>query len=127
MDSSTSIATWAPSKRGKAPALVNTAMIAGLLLVLTTLALHASQARPPAIAEFAPQVQRQIKQAPQNQGGQQGAQAVAPTPQPSGQASAAPSAGPSAVAAGTPTPTPLNVPQNQVKHCVGSPPRQTED
>jgi hypothetical protein len=125
MDNSAPISTSAPARRGKTPALVNTALIAALVLVLTTLALQASQSPPPAIAEFAPQVQQQIKQAPQNQGGEQGAQAVAPTPTPpppSGHASAPPSA-----AAASPSPTPLSVPQNEVKHCVGNPPRQTED
>src|SRR5258708_14125161 len=105
-------ATGPRGRSSRTPALVNAAATMALVLVLTTLALRASQSPPPAIAEFAPQVQQQIKQAPQNQGGEQGAQAVAATPTPSG-AETAPS---SAQAAATHPPSARSTPPRLRHH-----------
>jgi hypothetical protein len=113
-------ATGPRRRSSRTPALVNAAATMVLVLILTTLALRAVQSPPPAVAEFAPQVQQQIKQAPGNQAGGQGAGsgpgAGTPTPAPTAQANAAAS-----------SPTPLSVPHNLIKQCVGDPPRQIED
>ena len=47
-------------KQAKTPAVVNTVVTLVLLLALTSLVLHAAQSPPPAVAEFAPQVQQHI-------------------------------------------------------------------
>ena len=104
-------------KQAKTPAVVNTVVTLVLLLALTSLVLHAAQSPPPAVAEFAPQVQQHIKEAPQNQGGEQ----------------AGPGNGPGGAGPATTTTTvppsapPKQVPSNLVKRCVGNPPRQIED
>ena len=100
-------------RRGRAPGFLNVAgALVGFILVMVV-ALRASQVSPPAIAEFAPQPQHPISQAPSEQTsslghGQGGAGAGLPSPSPS------------------PAAQPL--PANAVYlHCVGDPPRQTED
>jgi ABC-type phosphate transport system substrate-binding protein len=57
----------AATRRPSAAGVFN--VVAGLVLalVVAVLALRASSSQPPAIAEFAPQAQQQIKQAPQEQ------------------------------------------------------------
>ena len=77
------------------------------------LALRASHEPPPAVAEFAPAVQQQVKQAPSQQSSQFG----------NG------NTGQNAGTGSRPSPSPpvLNVPGNEVHHCVGDPPRQIDD
>ena len=116
MIAGTSTAPPPPRKKRNVSGFFNAAISAVALIVVVPLALQASHEPPPAVAEFAPQVQTQIKQAPSQQSsafgnGKQGtggqARGVPPTP--------------------TPTPPVTDVPQSEVKHCVGNPPRQTED
>ena len=104
-------------KQAKTPAVVNTVVTLVLLLALTSLVLHAAQSPPPAVAEFAPQVQQHIKEAPQNQGGEQ----AGPGTGPGGSGAATTTTAP------PPTAPPKQVPSNLVKRCVGNPPRQIED
>ncbi|HXA43096.1 MAG TPA: hypothetical protein VNV65_09330 [Candidatus Solibacter sp.] len=83
-------------------------------------ALHAASSQPPAIAEFAPQAQQQIKQAPQEQTALAGtgaggdlSGAFLPSPSPN---------------LGLPSPSPtLGVNRAKVRHCIGNPPRQIDD
>ena len=99
--------------RRRTPGIVNTAAAGVALALLLTFALRAAQQMPPAIAEFAPQAQHQIETAPPEQsslfgnrgGGEGSGPAAAPSPSP------IPFAGSDAI----------------LKHCVGDPPRQTED
>ena len=105
------------------PGYFNVGVTLLALLIIIPLALQASHEPPPAVAEFAPQVQEQIKQAPQQQSSQfgrggegaGGAGALGASPSPSGGSAASPS------------PSGPDVPLQLVKHCVGNPPRQTED
>src|SRR5258708_27045116 len=55
------------TKRSRIPGVVNVGLAAACALVVALFALRASSSQPPAIAEFAPQAQQQIKQAPQEQ------------------------------------------------------------
>lgn len=91
------------------------------LALIVPLALSAAQPSPPAIAEFAPQVQS-IKQVPSEQPGSIGGIGNSPGASGTGAATSTP----------TPSPTPSggvpSLPANATFHpCVGSPPRQTED
>lgn len=54
--------------RPRAPGMVYAVFSAGIVLVVGALALTASQAPPPQVAEFAPQAIEQIKKAPSEQG-----------------------------------------------------------
>ena len=81
-----------------------------LLLAVAAFALRATAQSPPAIAEFAPQAQ-QIQQAPAEQQGAFG-----------------PGAGGGSLPSPPPRPSPPPLPSDAVYlHCVGDPPRQTED
>ena len=107
-------------RESRTPGLVNTVLAVLVLAVIVPLALIASQQPPPAIAEFAPQDQQQIKKAPNSQTGDQGqgqgdllGQALPTPPTAAGIAPVTPSASPVDVA--------------RVRRCVGNPPRQTED
>jgi hypothetical protein len=113
--------TGLSKRRQVAPGALHLGIALVALAVIAPLALSAASPAPPAIAEFAPQVQ-QIKQAPTQQAGGFGAGAT-PTPTPTPTPSAS---GSSAVAAGA-MPTPSLPPGAIVSHCVGDPPRQTED
>lgn len=102
------------------PGTVNALLALALLILVATVALIAHQDSPPAVAEFAPQDQQRIKDPNQAQTSNEGTslgervdQSVAPSPTPSGLAALLPSA------------LPIDLPS--VKHCVGDPPRQTED
>ncbi len=107
-------------KRSGVPGVVNLVLAATCALVVALFALRAASSQPPAIAEFAPQAQQQIKQAPQEQtalaGTGEGGSLTGdflPSPSPS---------------AGTlvPTPSPA-INRGRVRHCIGNPPRQIED
>ena len=107
------------TKRSRIPGVVNVGLAAACALVVALFALRASSSQPPAIAEFAPQAQQQIKQAPQEQTalagtGEGGSLTGAFLPSPS----------PSATLAPLPSPP---VDRGRVRHCVGSPPRQIDD
>src|SRR5205823_4068075 len=98
-------------RRGRLPGLVNVGAAVAVLALILQLALRASQAATPAIAEFAPQAQRPIQSAVAEQAGNFGAGAGG------------------AGAGATPPPSPsATQPQDVVfRHCVGDPPRQIED
>ena len=103
--------------------LVNLAVGILILLVLIPLALKVEQAPPPTIAEFAPQVQQQLKEPPKDQaanigrlggaGGGGGQFGALPSPSPSPSISAGVGSGQSQAP--------------RYHRCVGNPPRQTED
>ena len=97
------------SRPARLPGAVNLAAGLCIALLLTYFALTAHQNNPPAVAEFAPQAQKPIKDAPQEQTSAVG----------QGRSGAA-------VAAPVPSPSPLP-PDAVYLHCVGDPPRQTED
>ncbi|MBK5306436.1 MAG: hypothetical protein JJD92_07090 [Frankiaceae bacterium] len=109
-------------RRGQSPGLVNLGIAGGIVAILVPLILQASQASPPAVAEFAPNAKQAIKKAPADQ---------AAAEAPGAPAGASPSSRPSATARPSPSPSPtaptLSIARNQLKACVGSPPRQTED
>jgi hypothetical protein len=102
-----------PSRRPRGPGMVYTALAIALVVVVSVIAVNATQPPPPTIAEFAPQAVEQIKEAPQEQssdvgeadGGGDGSGAEAAVP--------------------LTTPPPIDVPR--VRRCVGNPPRQIED
>ena len=101
---------------GRSPGFVNLAAAAILTLLVTIIALRASPASPPEIAEFAPTAHQQILQAPpdqsvvQGKGPGVGGPGGTPTPTP------------------TPTPAPSNAALPPATHpCVGNPPLQIED
>ncbi len=117
--------TPAGSQRGpsRVSTLVHLLAAAGLVIALVPLVLRAAQAAPPAVAEFAPQVQQTIKNAPPGQGAALGGSGGYATPTPSPTPTPAPGA-----AGATATPTPVVVPPgSRVNKCVGNPPRQIED
>jgi hypothetical protein len=94
------------------------------LALVAVVALRATQSTPPALAEFAPTVQKTIQQAPQEQtdvfgNGAGGAGKGTPTPAPT------PTPTPESASAASPTPLP---PGTTFNACVkGDPPRQIED
>ena len=102
---------------GRSSGATNLGIAVAVLAVLVPLLLQTATAAPPTAAEFAPNSQHVIKQAPPGQGVTQGpgkpgafAGGHPPTPTP------------------TPTPSTEQVPENEVLHCVGPPPlRQIED
>ena len=106
-------------RRFRAPAITNSAVTALILLAVAAIALPASQTPPPAIAEFSPQPQEQITDAPEDQssdfgegeGGGSGGDGATTTT--------------TTVAPTATTVKPIEVPR--VRRCVGNPPRQTED
>jgi hypothetical protein len=109
-----------PSRAQRVPGAINAVLAIVVLVLVAILSLRASHSSPPPIAEFAPQVQKTIQQAPQEQttvfgngagGGGLGATAGAtPTPAP------------------TPQPSPTPLPEGtKFNPCVGDPPRQIED
>src|SRR5258708_2264441 len=107
------------TKRSRIPGVVNVGLAAACALVVALFALRASSSQPPAIAEFAPQAQQQIKQAPQEQ------TALAGTGE-GGDLTGAFLPSPSPSLALSPSPTPrINL--AKVRHCIGNPPRQIDD
>jgi hypothetical protein len=115
-----SVAAASTPRPRRAPGFVHLAAALIVLLIVLLIALRANPSTPPLVAEFAPQVEQVIKQAPNGQGGSQGGQgaglgggAATPTPTPLPTAAAA-----------TATPPPVV----QSIHCYGGdPPRQIED
>ena len=94
--------------------MVNMLLVLALLAALIPLALLHNNAALPGIAEFAPQAQNPISQAPAEQQGSFGSGA--------GGGPAQPSPSPPAKAPGSNLP-----PGAKVNHCIGDPPRQIED
>jgi hypothetical protein len=102
---------------GRSSGTANLGIGVAVLAILVPLLLQAATAAPPSAAEFAPNSQHVIKQAPPGQGVTEGPGKPPPPTHP-------PSAGPTP----TPSPSTLTVPENQVLKCVGPPPlRQIED
>jgi hypothetical protein len=102
---------------GRSSGTANLGIGVAVLAILVPLLLRAATAAPPSAAEFAPNSQHVIKQAPPGQGVTEGPGKPPPPTHP-------PSAGPTP----TPSPSTLTVPENQVLKCVGPPPlRQIED
>src|SRR5258708_22883874 len=106
-------------KRSRVPGVVNLVLAATCALVVALFALRAASSQPPAIAEFAPQAQQQIKQAPQEQ------TALAGTGE-GGSLTGAFLRSPSPSAPLAPLPSPP-VAGGGVRHCGGSAPRQIDD
>lgn len=106
--------------RARASGFFNAAVSLIALLIIIPLALQASHEPPPAVAEFAPQVQTQIKQAPTQQSSEFGRGSGGAAGAPAGGVPPSPSPSPSA-------PPDIQVPAQLLKHCVGDPPRQIED
>lgn len=108
-------------RQGRAPAAANAAVGLAVLLLVAAIALPASQTPPPAIAEFSPNPQEQITDAPPEQssefgeGGEGGA---------GGTATATTTTMPDPALTTT---TSTVVDRGKVRRCVGDPPRQTED
>ena len=90
-------------RAGRSPGLVNLAVVVGLVIALTGIALTSRTTSPPAIAEFAPQAVQQIKKAPKQAGeeGEAGGSAASPPASPSPSPGASPAAAPSPSAAAT--------------------------
>lgn len=106
----------AARRKSRLSPLLHSASTAVMLVALVPLVLRAAQAEPPAIAEFAPQVQQPIKDAPDRQtsalgsgeGGTNGLGGGLPSP--------------------TPLPTDIKIPPGaRVNKCVGAEGRQIED
>ncbi|MFN2462978.1 MAG: hypothetical protein ABR573_03620 [Candidatus Dormibacteria bacterium] len=115
-----------PGKRkARASGFFNAAVGLVALLVIVPLALQASHEPPPSVAEFAPQVQTQIKQAPNQQSSEFGRGAGGSDSGPAGGSPPSPPA--SSSSSSPPPPPPKDVPAALLKHCVGDPPRQIED
>ena len=109
------------SRAQRVPGVVNAVAALVTLALVAILAVRATASSPPALAEFAPTVQKTIQQAPQEQtdvfgNGAGGSGLGTPTP--------APTPAPSGAAAPTPTPLPTNT---VFRPCIGDPPRQIED
>ena len=100
----------------RTPGIVNAIMALLLLAVIIPLALIASQQPPPAIAEFAPQDQQQIKKAPNSQAAGEGRSQADLLGQ------SLPSPSPSSAILGGLLPTPSPIDTARVRRCVGDPP-----
>ncbi|MCW2545301.1 MAG: hypothetical protein JWM40_2853 [Frankiales bacterium] len=104
-----------PQQTRRGPAASNIAILIALVAVLAAVALTASQPAPPAIAQFAPQAQHQIKQAPLQQTGDNG----------DGKGSGTrPGGTPSPTAKPTPPKPGEFIDAPSVLPCYGNPPRQ---
>src|SRR5581483_8402822 len=102
------------AQRSRLPGAVNLTAGVVILILVAVVALRVSASPPPSIAEFAPQPQKNIAQAPGEQ-----SSAIGNGNTPSGLGS---SQTPPAV----PSPTPLGAGVRLLR-CVGDPPRQIED
>jgi hypothetical protein len=116
-----------PARRFRGPAAVNGAVVALVLALVAAIALPASQTPPPAIAEFSPQAQQQITDAPPEQssdlGEGEGGSATG-----SGATTTTTSTTTTTTTVATTTPEAKEViDPAAVRRCVGDPPRQTED
>lgn len=110
-------------RRPLGPGVVYGAFSLVLLAVVGLVSLSALQPPPPAIAEFAPQAQETITDAPSEQSSSFGS-GTGDCPAGSIDCLAAEAAGGQTGQAAD-SPGPIDVPR--VRRCVGSPPRQTED
>ena len=61
------ITSPSPQRRSRGPAALHAGVVVAVLVLIAAVALHAAPPAPPPIAEFAPQPQKQITQAPQGQ------------------------------------------------------------
>ncbi len=113
-----------PRRRSRV-GMVNLVIGMILLLLIVPLAMHVNQNPPPVVAEFAPRAEQTIKDTPPDQTSKVGNQNGS-----GGPAKGAGSGG------GTPAPSPspqvdtrnqAPIDLQAVKHCIGNPPRQTED
>jgi hypothetical protein len=113
--------------RGRTPALVHTALLAAVVLLVATVALVVRAPSPPSIQEFAPQAVKQIKQAPNNQSSQfgNGGNGNCFDPAHCQGVNNRPSTTPTTGA--TPPATGPVIDKARVHQCVGNPPRQIED
>ena len=115
------------SRAQRVPGVVNAVAAMVTLVIVAFLAVRATQSTPPALAEFAPTVQKTIQQAPQEQtdvfgNGAGGAGLGTPTPAPT----PTPTPPPPNSAAGSPTPPPCTG-NCKYNPCIGDPPRQIRD
>jgi hypothetical protein len=112
--------------RGRTPAVVHTALLAAVVVLVATVALVVRAPSPPSISEFAPQAVKQITKAPDAQSSQFGHGGAGGCVDPvSCQAARSRSRA-------TPTPSPTSGttvvdPHASVHVCVGDPPRQIQD
>lgn len=124
--------TSRPARRSTLGGFIHSGVVLTLLLAIATLALVVTPPAPPGIAEFAPRATETIDEALKQQASQFGAGDGGPCA--AGQGCTMGGSGtttttttPRANGLVEPTrPTP-EVEENQVKRCVGSPARQTED
>lgn len=114
------------SRAQRVPGVVNAVAALVTLALVAIVAMRATASAPPALAEFAPTVQKTIQQAPQEQtdvfgNGAGGVGGATPTPAPT------PTPLPNSAAASVPSPTPLPD-HTTFNACVaGDPPRQIQD
>jgi len=108
----------------RAVALANGGVAAAILVVVVAFGVAVSQAAPPSIAAFAPDVQQHAHQ--KSLTGQQGANALGAALPSSAAVKPSPTPAPSAAAHATPTPN-LLAGRPASLHCVGNPPHQTDD
>ncbi len=106
----------AKKPEGRLVGLFNIAVATLLAIVVTIVALSASNTNPPAVAEFAPQAVQQIKQAPADQ-----TSLVGRGNGGLGLLNAPPS--PPAVA----LPSPPTIDRGRIRQCIGTPARQIQD
>lgn len=114
-------------RRDHTPGLLSAVVSVVIVLIVATLALTATQAAPPAIAEVAPSAVQQIKDAPSEQTGSVGEGEGGAG---AGGVTTTTTAGPGGSAAGpggVSTTAPATIERARVRRCVGNPPRQTED
>lgn len=120
-----------PGSAPRTPGAIQLVAAAVATILIATLALTLNQQPPPAIAEFAPQAIKQIKQAPPEQSSDFGEGKGAGdcrTGQPCAKDPRATGNVPGQNVGGTPSPgPPKGPPKGRVRQCVGEPPRQTED
>ncbi len=109
----------------RAVALANGGVAASILVVVVAFGVAVSQAHPPGIAAFAPDVQQHAQQKSLTQGNPANALGAAV---PSSAATPKPSPTPAGAAAAGATPTPASTAGRSAQlRCFGSPPHQTED
>ena len=110
-------------RRSRGPFGVQGGVAGVLLALIAAVALPTTQSPPPAIAEFAPQAQEQITDAPESQTSDAGEGEGGGLGE--GGATTTTVLTPAQMASTTTTAPPREVPRT--RKCVGDPPRQTED
>ena len=123
-----------PQAAPKAPGMVQLVSAVLATILIATFALTLNQQPPPAIAEFAPQAVKQIKEAPPEQssdfGTGEGPGKCLPDRPCATASGVGDKQGNVPGAGGVPTPGPSKPegpPKGRQRFCVGNPPRQTED